>query len=134
MWALQPAMRAQVNIEVNIAGGTSAKSQNHGGPELDVRRERPVGPSLPELCQSFALERRRNLVPRGSQVPSHVAQNSRAGILCAVHAVTEAHQTLICVQGFSNEGGGVITVLDFLDHREHACPVLRRGVGHSWFR
>ena len=26
MWALHPAVRAQVNIEVNMGGGTSAKS------------------------------------------------------------------------------------------------------------
>jgi hypothetical protein len=101
MWALQPAMRAQVNIEVNISGGTSAKSK-----------------ITADQNSTFVASARSG---RRSQVPSHVAQNSRAGILCAVHAVTEAHQTLICVQGFSNEGGGVITVLYLLDHREHAC-------------
>ena len=71
--------------------GNFGEIQNRGGLELDVRRERAVGSSLPEWCLSFALEHRRELVPRGSQVPSHIAQDSRARILCAIHVVTKAH-------------------------------------------
>ena len=43
MCAAHPAVRAQVNIEVNMLAGTSAKSRTIGGPELHVGLEHPVG-------------------------------------------------------------------------------------------
>ena len=132
MCADHPAVRAQVNIGVNIERRHLGEVEDDGGPELDVRGEHPVGPARVQLLERGLLEGGRGLVARGAEALAGRAQHAGARVLGAVDAVAEAHQAVALVEDALDVGRRVALLLDAVEHVEHAggrAAVERPGHG-----
>ena len=107
MCALHPASRAQVNIDVNMGAGTSAKSSTIAAQNSTFVSSDPVRAALAQLGQRGLLQRLGDLVPRGVELARRTAQHPGARVLGAVDAVAEAHQALALVEQLLDVPRGV---------------------------
>src|SRR3954470_1671330 len=102
MWADQPAVRAQVNIGVNIEGGTSAKSRITAAQNSTlVARTRSGRRACSSSRAAFSraraletgfLEAAAPLDPRRPEPLAGVAERARPRVLGPVDAMAKAHQ------------------------------------------
>src|SRR6478752_3176498 len=94
--------------------------EDDGGPELDVRREHPVGPAGVQLVERGLLEGGRGLEAGRTEALARGAQHAGAGVLGTVDAVAEAHEALALVEDALDVGRGIALLLDPVEHVEHA--------------
>ena len=94
MCADQPAVRAHVNIGVNSAGGTSAKSSTTADQNSTLVASTRSGTARLKLGQRGLLERFGDLDAWRVEVVRGRAADPGTRVLGAVDAVAEAHQAL----------------------------------------
>ena len=102
-----PATRAQPNI----AGVTSRRDrrdlEHDGGPELDVRLERPVGMTSRAAPRAPPARAPRRPRRAASRARSPCGEDPRARVLGAVDAVAEAHDPLAAREQLAGRTLGV---------------------------
>src|ERR1700734_3439450 len=90
MWAAQPAVRAQVNIDVNMCGGTSAKSST-----MAAQNSTLVASTRSGL--RCLLQRLGDLGAGRPELLGRPPQHPGPRVLGPVHAVPETHQPVPAV-------------------------------------
>ena len=109
-----------MNIGVNSAGGTSAKSSTTADQNSTLVASTRSGTAGLELGQGRLLQRLGDLDPRCADLLGGAAQHAGPGVLGAVDAVAEAHQPLPGVQDVLDVALGVAGVGDVIEHLQHA--------------
>ena len=74
----QPAVRAQVNIDVNMCGGTSAKSSTTAAQNSTLVSQHPVRAAVAQLGERGLLQRLGDLVARARRARAAVRRSTRA--------------------------------------------------------
>ena len=95
--------------------------EHHRRPELDVRREHPIGLARVELGERDALELVGDLEPRRAELLRRSPEQPRPRVLRAVHAVPKAHQPVSAVEQIRHECLDGRGRRRGVEHRQHAC-------------
>jgi len=120
MCADQPAVRAQVNSDVNSVLGTSAWSSTTADQNSTLVASTRSGLRAFSSARAAGLERLGDLVARGTDLLRRPPQHRRTRILGAVDAVAEPHQPLAGVERLLDPALRVTRGLDLVEHLQHA--------------